>query len=68
MNLPGTSQDPDYNTDLFPFEHASSPNLTARRIYQNAVASGNAQAHYGDRIVYGDSYVYNHCETPSLGT
>jgi hypothetical protein len=39
-----------------------SPNLTASRIYQNALASGHAQAHYGDRIMYGDSHIHHHRE------
>ena len=62
MSLPGTTHDPFDSGSLFPFGHANSPNLSAGRIYQNALASGNAQAHYGDRIMYGDSHVHHHRE------
>lgn len=63
MSLPGTSQDP---FDSSRFGHTSSPNLSAGRIYQNALTSGNAQAHYGDRIIYGDSHIHHHREALHL--
>ncbi|GAB7331599.1 hypothetical protein MBLNU13_g02977t2 [Cladosporium sp. NU13] len=37
--------------------------VSAGRAYQNSTTSGNAQAHYGDRIIYGDSHVHNHLTT-----
>ena len=66
MSLPGTTHDPFDSGSLFPFGHTSSANLSAGRIYQNALTSGNAQAHYGDRIMYGDSHVHHHRETLHL--
>lgn len=62
MDLPGTP-DPLDSSRLFQFEHATSPNLSASRIYQNAVNRDSAQAHYGDRVMYGDSHVHHHRET-----
>lgn len=58
------SHDPYQNTDLFPFEQKDST-LTAhvtglRRIYQNALTGGNARAHYGDNVIYGDSHIHHH--------
>ena len=73
MGLPGASHDPYYNTDFVSpsFERIRERNdsvLTAHatvgpgRIYQSTPTSGNAQAHYGDRIMYGDSHVHHHRE------
>lgn len=63
MSFPEISHDPFERPNLSPFEHTSSPNLTAGRIYQNALTSGSAQAHYGDCIMYGDSHIHHHCKT-----
>jgi hypothetical protein len=67
MDLPVTSHIPIDRPDLSPLERSDSivtGHVTGTsRIYQNPLTSGNAQAHYGDRIMYGDSYVYHHRES-----
>ena len=73
MSLPAREyeapHDPYHNTYLFERNrerndsiltaHATGPS----RIYQSTPTSGNAQAHYGDRIMYGDSHVHHHRES-----
>jgi hypothetical protein len=63
MDLPGTSHNRPERPGFFPFENAGSPGLTANRVYQNTLTNGNAQAQYGDRIMYGDSHVHHYRET-----
>ena len=67
MDLPGTPHNQPERTDFFPFENAGSSGLTANRVYQNTLTNGNAQAHYGDRIMYGDSHVHHHGKARHLG-
>lgn len=73
MSLPGASHDPYDNADVFfsslernrgRNDSILTPHATAGpgRIYQSTATSGNAQAHYGDRIMYGDSHVHYHRE------
>ena len=65
MDLPGT-HDPLDSSRLFQFEHATSPNLSASRIFHGAVTRDSARVQFGDRIKYGDTHVHHHRETLHL--
>jgi len=70
MDLPGRSHSLNDRPGLSPLERGDSivtGDVTGiSRIYQNPLTSGNAQAHYGDRIMHGDSHVHYHREALHL--